>query len=58
MQTETLSPAAVEILALACRQAPYLATLTRKLSVADHLLYRRGNFNGSFDDQTRSCRKF
>ena len=28
---------------------PYLAKLEEKLSVADELLYRRGNFNGTFD---------
>ena len=30
-------------------RAPYLSTLNEKLAVADSLLYRRGNFNGSFD---------
>jgi sulfur-oxidizing protein SoxB len=30
-------------------RAPYLDTLTEELAVADELLYRRGNFNGSFD---------
>ncbi|HEY9050990.1 MAG TPA: thiosulfohydrolase SoxB [Gammaproteobacteria bacterium] len=28
---------------------PYLDTLTEKLGVADEVLYRRGNFNGTFD---------
>lgn len=28
---------------------PYLATLTEELAVADQVLYRRGNFNGTFD---------
>ena len=28
---------------------PYLGKLNEKLSIADELLYRRGNFNGSFD---------
>jgi sulfur-oxidizing protein SoxB len=28
---------------------PYLGSLTEKLAVADELLYRRGNFNGTFD---------
>ncbi|MDQ1363786.1 MAG: S-sulfosulfanyl-L-cysteine sulfohydrolase [Pseudomonadota bacterium] len=28
---------------------PYLSQLNEKLSVADELLYRRGNFNGTFD---------
>ena len=30
-------------------RAPYQATLNEELAVADSLLYRRGNFNGSFD---------
>jgi sulfur-oxidizing protein SoxB len=30
-------------------RAPYLKTLNEKLAVADELLYRRGNFNGTFD---------
>ena len=30
-------------------RAPYLDRLGEKLGVADSLLYRRGNFNGSFD---------
>ena len=28
---------------------PYLTTLTEELAVADDVLYRRGNFNGTFD---------
>jgi len=28
---------------------PYLATLTEELAVSESLLYRRGNFNGTFD---------
>jgi sulfur-oxidizing protein SoxB len=30
-------------------RSPYLETLQQPLGVADSLLYRRGNFNGSFD---------
>ena len=30
-------------------RAPHLAKLTEKLAVTDGLLYRRGNFNGTFD---------
>ncbi len=30
-------------------RAPYVAKLNEKLAVTDGLLYRRGNFNGSFD---------
>ncbi|HCL64796.1 MAG TPA: thiosulfohydrolase SoxB [Rhizobium sp.] len=31
-------------------RAPYLGELTRELATAEGLLYRRGNFNGTFDD--------
>lgn len=30
-------------------RSPYLEQLTEKLAVTDELLYRRGNFNGTFD---------
>ena len=30
-------------------RAPYLKTLNEELAVADELLYRRGHFNGTFD---------
>ena len=30
-------------------RAPYLSTLSEKLAISEGLLYRRGNFNGSFD---------
>ena len=30
-------------------RAPHLDTLSEELAVAGHLLYRRGNFNGTFD---------
>jgi len=30
-------------------RAPYLAKLTEKLAETDQILYRRGNFNGTFD---------
>ncbi|MBS4095717.1 MAG: thiosulfohydrolase SoxB [Sulfuricella sp.] len=30
-------------------RAPYLSKLTEKLAVSEGLLYRRGNFNGTFD---------
>jgi sulfur-oxidizing protein SoxB len=40
----------VEMEALITRvRAPYEATLAEKLAVSEGLLYRRGNFNGSFD---------
>ncbi|MEM7563977.1 MAG: thiosulfohydrolase SoxB [Pseudomonadota bacterium] len=45
-----LLPADAEMEAyIAGVRAPYLETLTESLSVADELLYRRGNFNGTFD---------
>jgi len=31
-------------------RAPYKAELARELAVTDSVLYRRGNFNGTFDD--------
>ncbi|HEY8581129.1 MAG TPA: thiosulfohydrolase SoxB [Beijerinckiaceae bacterium] len=31
-------------------RAPYAAALARELATTDTLLYRRGNFNGTFDD--------
>lgn len=31
-------------------RAPHLAELSRELATAESLLYRRGNFNGTFDD--------
>lgn len=35
--------------AIAARRAPYAAKLDEKLATTESLLYRRGNFNGSFD---------
>lgn len=32
------------------QRAPYLAELTEEIGVTDSLLYRRGNFNGTWDD--------
>ncbi len=31
-------------------RAPYSEELARELGTTDSLLYRRGNFNGTFDD--------
>ncbi len=43
-------PADAEMQALITKiRAPYEARLTEKLAVTDGLLYRRGNFNGSWD---------
>ena len=45
-----LLPADPEIQALVqARRAPYQKMLSQKLAVSESLLYRRGNFNGSFD---------
>ena len=45
-----LIPADVEMEALIQRhREPYLPELTRELATTETLLYRRGNFNGSFD---------
>jgi len=45
-----LLPADKEMQALIDRvRAPYAAKLAERLAVTDGLLYRRGNFNGSFD---------
>jgi S-sulfosulfanyl-L-cysteine sulfohydrolase len=45
-----LLPADSDMLAVINKhRAPYLAQLTEPLAKTDSLLYRRGNFNGSFD---------
>ncbi len=45
-----LLPADAEMAALIDKvRAPYKAKLTEKLAVSEGLLYRRGNFNGSWD---------
>jgi len=45
-----LLPADAEMAALIEKvRAPYLAKLGEKLAVSEGLLYRRGNFNGTFD---------
>jgi sulfur-oxidizing protein SoxB len=45
-----LLPADSEMAALVAKlRAPYAARLTEPLAVTDGLLYRRGNFNGTFD---------
>ena len=44
-------PADAEMSALIARlRAPYAAKLGEKLAVSESLLYRRGNFNGTFDE--------
>ncbi len=45
-----LLPADKDMAALITKvRAPYVAKLSEKLAVTDGLLYRRGNFNGTFD---------
>ena len=45
-----LLPADAEMAALIDKvRAPYEAKLAEKLAVTEGLLYRRGNFNGTFD---------
>lgn len=45
-----LLPPDAEMAALIARiRAPYLSKLEEKLAVSEGLLYRRGNFNGTFD---------
>jgi len=45
----SLAPDAEMDAYIASVRAPYLATLNESLATADRLLYRRGNFNGTFD---------
>jgi len=44
-----LAPDAAMAELIARTRAPYQAKLTEKLAVTEGLLYRRGNFNGTFD---------
>jgi sulfur-oxidizing protein SoxB len=45
-----LAPDAEMAAYIAQTRQPYLSTLGEKLAVTEGLLYRRGNFNGSFDE--------
>jgi sulfur-oxidizing protein SoxB len=46
---DLLTPDAEMAALIAKIRAPYLAKLGEKLSISEGLLYRRGNFNGTFD---------
>ncbi|HVZ54198.1 MAG TPA: thiosulfohydrolase SoxB [Pseudolabrys sp.] len=47
---DAIAPDAEMAAAIAKARAPYASELTRVVGRADSLLYRRGNFNGTFDD--------
>jgi sulfur-oxidizing protein SoxB len=47
---DAIKPDAEMTAAIAKARAPYAKDLARVVGQADSLLYRRGNFNGSFDD--------
>ena len=47
---DAIKPDAEMTAAIAKARAPYVKQLARVVGQADSLLYRRGNFNGSFDD--------
>jgi sulfur-oxidizing protein SoxB len=47
---DAIKPDAEMAAAIAKARAPYTEELAREIGRADSLLYRRGNFNGTFDD--------
>ena len=47
---DVIKPDAAMTAAIAKARAPYAKELSRVVGHADSLLYRRGNFNGTFDD--------
>ncbi len=47
---DAIQPDAEMAAAIAKARAPYAKELSRVIGQADSLLYRRGNFNGTFDD--------
>jgi S-sulfosulfanyl-L-cysteine sulfohydrolase len=47
---DAIAPDAEMTATIAKARAPYATELSRVVGQADSLLYRRGNFNGSFDD--------
>ena len=47
---DAIAPDAEMMAAIAKARAPYAKDLARVVGTADSLLYRRGNFNGTFDD--------
>ena len=48
--SDAIKPDAEMAAAIATARAPYTRELAREVGRADSLLYRRGNFNGTFDD--------
>ena len=48
--SDAIKPDAEMAAAIATARAPYTRELGREVGRADSLLYRRGNFNGTFDD--------
>jgi len=48
--SDAIKPDAEMAAAIATARAPYIRELGREVGRADSLLYRRGNFNGTFDD--------
>ena len=48
--SDAIKPDAEMAAAIAKARAPYTKELAREVGRADSLLYRRGNFNGTFDD--------
>ena len=48
--SDAIKPDAEMAAAIATARAPYTKELAREVGRADSLLYRRGNFNGTFDD--------
>jgi sulfur-oxidizing protein SoxB len=47
---DAIKPDAEMAVAIAKARAPYVKELSREVGRADSLLYRRGSFNGTFDD--------
>ncbi|HMF22323.1 MAG TPA: thiosulfohydrolase SoxB [Pseudolabrys sp.] len=47
---DVIKPDAEMAAAVSKARAPYFKEITREVGRADSLLYRRGNFNGTFDD--------
>ncbi len=48
--SDVITPDPVVTKAIAAERAPYLDQLTEVIGQSDSLLYRRGNFNGTWDD--------
>ncbi|WP_454747434.1 thiosulfohydrolase SoxB [Ciceribacter selenitireducens] len=48
--SDVISPDAEMTKLIEVIRAPHMAELSRELATAESLLYRRGNFNGTFDD--------